>query len=118
MSSNSTDQTATLRFLWNTVKYHLSGNGLLDVAERYPEFREEAEELQKTHRPLQIQMATKFGNLSVGSQVAYTGVKWREFVCGKNVTVVETPFRIAVSGEVSVQTVTGQILTVPTADLS
>ena len=83
---------------WNKVKYHLCGNGLLDVAETYPQLRFDAERI-RAHRPEAINYATRSGDMMVGSKVNYIGALWKEIVGDQKVTFAKTPMAVAVYGE-------------------
>ncbi len=83
---------------WNKVKYHLCGNGLLDVAETYPQLKYEAESIL-AHGPEAINFATRNGDMMVGSRVNYTGEQWKRIVGDQKVTTVKTPMVGAIYGE-------------------
>ncbi|MEI7513433.1 MAG: hypothetical protein WCJ74_02310 [bacterium] len=96
---------------WDAVKHHLCGNGLLDVAEKYPQLRPEIDEI-RVYKPSPINMSTVFA----GDPARYTGEQYRDFVANQTVTIVKTPLSVAMNGELCIEA-NGFTLTVPQNEL-
>jgi hypothetical protein len=101
---------------WNLIKYHLCDNGLLDVAEKYPQLGSDAGSI-RTFKPRSANYATRIGDKMVGTKANYVGDEWKKHVKGQKVTVTETPLKVAVYGDICFETADGYILTCPSNDL-
>lgn len=88
--------------LWEAVRYHLSGNGLLNAAEAFPELTHEVSQIQKFGLAPCVG-ASVFGDKRIGMSSTYIGETRSGLERGMSVEIFLTPLPAAIKGKITVK---------------